>query len=128
MDTLNHTLNFIAENWAYFPLAGALSLIMAFIFAPFKKWFEKRSETVRDLLKITAVFVVALIGSIVHYVLASSNPDSIPIQSGILTLIAQPWWIAVYKPLIKWSTTQWAKIDAYNAQLKSAAEPVEPTN
>lgn len=118
--TILDALNYAAAHipWAAIGASGILSPLLLGL----KKWFSVQSEKVM----ISLVALVALATAAGHYLLTTpiQAPGVIAIQAAVLAFMTQPIYFFVVKPAAAWFGEQLAKAAAFDAQVKSAIEPV----
>lgn len=118
MDTFT---NFLTTALPYLIAGGVLSPVAALI--------NKAIKAQKGITKFVIVFVGATVGVVVHAFLATTtkDPNILAAQSAVVTFLSTPFYLLLVKPLSKWLGDQFSKAAAYDEQVKSAAEPVEPT-
>lgn len=112
--------NFLTTALPYLIAGGVLSPVAALI----NKFIFDRPH---PFLKFAVVFGGAALGVIVHAFLVTqtANVNLMAAQTAIITFLSTPFYLLLVKPFISWLEGQFAKAAAYDAQLKSAAEPTD---
>lgn len=113
--------NFLTTALPYLLAGGVLSPVAALV--------NKLIKAQKGITKFAIVFVGAMAGVVIHAFLAttSKDPNVIAAQTAIVTFLSTPFYLLLVKPISKWLGEQFSKAAAYDEQVKSAAEPVEPT-
>lgn len=110
-----------------------LPLIVAGGFlSPVAAMINKAIKAQKPITKFMVVVTGAAIATTIHAILSVQSEDSqvVAIQTGLITFFSTPFYLVLVKPAIKWLAEQYSKVEAYNAQLKSAVEnrPDQPNN
>lgn len=116
-------LNYLAVHvpWAAVAASGILSPILLFV----KKWFSVQSEKVMISLVALSGMLVAGASYLLH--VPTHDPSIIALQGAAIAFMTQPFYFFIVKPLAASVSEQLSKAAAFDAQVKSAAEPVATT-
>jgi apolipoprotein N-acyltransferase len=119
VDAIFGFLNYVTTHvpWELIGASGILSPLMIGV----KKWFSVQNELVMFLLVFGTATLAAAVNWLLHT--QSHDPNVILVQAALLTVMAQPFYFGLFKPLFKWLGGQLSKAAAYDQQLKAAAEP-----
>lgn len=114
--------NYLAVHvpWA----AVIASPLVSGLIVAIKKWFSVQSERVM----ISLVALVAMIVAGGNYLLhvPTHDPSIIAVQAAVLAFMTQPAYFFIVKPLAASIEQQLQKAAAFDAQVKSASQPVAP--
>ena len=123
LQTLLSGLNYLAVNipWEAVVAGGVLS--------PLAVGVNKLIKAQKPITKFTVVFMVAVLGCGINYILNTPvrDPSIIALQGAVVTFFAQPFYLLMVKPGFAWVGVQLAKAQAFDAEVKSAATPLVVT-
>ena len=116
MDTFT---NFLTNALPYLVAGGVLSPVAAVV--------NKLIKAQKGITKFTVVLLGATFGVLLHAFLTTktNDPNILATQTAIVAFMSTPFYLLLVKPLSQWLGEQFAKAAAFDAQIKSAAEPVE---
>jgi len=120
LHSIGNSLNYLAVHvpWSAVAASGLLSPILLGI----KKWFSVQSEKVMISLVAVSGMLVAGANYLLH--VPTHDPTIIAAQGAAIAFMTQPFYFFVVKPLAAAVGEQLAKAAAFDAQVKSAGQPV----
>ena len=118
MDALQKLLT---DAVPYLLAGGFLSPVAAAV----NKAIRAQKAIVKWLVVVLGAGIVATTHAFM--ITKSVDPNIVAAQTALVTFFASAWWLSLFKPLFRWLSEQFTKAAAFDAQIKSAAEPVEPT-